>query len=407
MNMKINKALGFLIALSLLLVSGVKGQEAIFKLRVVTEMANVRLQPDIGSVIIHQIPQGQLLNSTSKEGDWFLVKIQTEEGQEASGYVHASTVIVTERPPEVPAKVPVKKEEIVEPEKKEEVKTEIITEEEIKEEEQPPVQEVPDSPSERQPPESRFELWLMGGGNYVVGGDLNIGAQGFVDYYRDINSIAETFEAKPIHLTYIYGGEFSISIGSNFYIGFGMDYYRGEKESLVELQESPLIEIRTFPKIQALPVRLTLSYYPIPSFYIKTGIEYYFAKCEYYYRLIEDTEWKEWHGTAKTQGSGVLGALGLDMEVAPWVSFVVEATGRIAKISGFDGSDRSIDQNGDVYIEEGTLYYSEAKGLGDEYFPLLFISSTELIEDVLISNPRRAIINFSGVSLKVGFKFRF
>lgn len=402
MNRKINKALCLLIALSLLLVSGVKGQEAITKLRVVTEMANVRLQPDIGSVIIHQVPQGQTLLSTIKEGDWFLVKIQIEEGQEATGYVHESTVIVVERPPEVPVKVPVKKEEITEPEKKE-----IVTEEEIKEEEQPPVQEISEPPSKRQPPESRIELFLMGGANYVVGGDLNSGAQGFVDYYRDANSIAETFEAKPIHLTYIYGGEVSISIGSNFYIGFGMDYYRGEKESLIELQEFPLIEIRTSPKIQALPVRLTLSYYPFPSFYIKTGIEYYFAKCEYYYRWAEDTEWKEWNGTAKTQGSGVLGALGLDIEVAPWLSFTVEATGRIAKISGFDGSDRSIDQLGDENIEQGTLYYYEAKGTANESFPLLFIKSREPIEDVIISNPRRAIIDFSGVSLKVGFRFRF
>jgi hypothetical protein len=292
----------------------------------------------------------------------------------------------------VPIKVPVKKAKIIEPEKKEE---------------QPPFQEIPEALPERLSQKSRFELWLMGGGNYVAGGDLNTGAQGFIDYYRDENSIAETFDAKSIHLTYIYGGEFSISIGSNFYIGLGMDYYSGERESLVELRELPLLEIRTRPKIQALPVRLTLSYYPIPSFYIKTGIEYYFAKCEYYYRWMEDTEWKEWYGTAKTQGSGVLGALGFDMEVSPWLSLVAEATGRIAKISGFNGSDRSIDQDGDEHIEQGTLYYSEAKGLGDESFPLLFIKSREPIEDALISNPRRAIVDFSGVSLKVGFRFRF
>ncbi len=405
--MRINRALALIAALSFLLVSGLEGQEAITKLKVVSEMANVRLQPDIGSVIIHQVPQGQILDSTRKEGEWFLVKIQTEEGQEASGYVHESRVIVVERPPEIPVKVPVEKKEITEPEKKEIVKKEVVTEEEKKEAEQLPVQEIPEALPERQPPKTRFEFWLMGGGNYVVGGDLNKGAQGFVDYYRDFYSTTETLDADAIHLTYIYGGEFSISIGSNFYIGLGLDYYRGKNESLVELQETPLIEIRTFPKIQAIPVRLTLSYYPIPSFYIKTGIEYYFAKSEYYYRWMEDTDWKEWHGTARTQGSGILGALGYDMHVAPWVSFVIEATGRIAKISGFDGSDRSIDQDGAEYIEQGTLYYYEARGTGDESFPLLFIRSSEPIEDVLISNPRRAAVDFSGISLKIGFRFRF
>lgn len=392
MKIKINRIFGLLVAFSFLFLPNANGQEAITKLKVVTEMANVRLTPDIGSVIIHQVPQGTSLESTGKEGEWYLVKIQIEEEQEVSGYVHESTVIVTERPPPLQVETPVKKEEVTEPEK---------------EEEEPQIQPIPETPSERQPFESRLELWFLGGGNYSVGGDLNSGAQGFVDFYRDSYSIEEEFEAKPVHLSYLYGGEFSIPIGSNFYLGLGADFYHGERESLLELQEIPAVEIRTHPKIQAVPIRLFVSYYPARSFYIKTGIEYYFAKCEYFYRYLQDTYWIEWHGTAKTQGSGILGAIGVDLEMAPWLSFNIEATGRIAKISGFKGSDRSIDSNGEEHIENGTLYFFKGKGNAEEPFPLLFIRIRELTEDILISDPRRAIIDFSGVSLKAGFKLRF
>ncbi len=392
MKVKINRFFGLLVAFSLLFLTDANAQEAITKLRVVTEMANVRLQPDIGSVIIHQVPQGTSLESIGKEGEWYLVKIQIEEEQEVLGYVHESTVIVTERPPPVQVVTPVKKEEVTEPEKKEE---------------EPQIQPIPETPPERPPFESRLELWFLGGGNYVIGGDLNNGAQGFVDFYRDYHSIEEEFDAKPVHLSYLYGGEFSIPIGSNFYLGLGVDFYRGKRESILELQESPAIEIRTYPKIQAIPIRLFISYYPVRSFYIKTGIEYYFAKCQYYYRYEVDTAWQVSEGTAKTQGSGILGAIGIDLEMTPWMSFTVEATGRIAKISGFKGSDSSRDSDLNENNTSGTLYFYKAKGNADEPYPLLFIRTREPVEDILISDPRRAIIDFSGVSLKAGFKLRF
>ncbi len=401
MRIKTRKLGSLLVVLSLLFLSSAEAQEPIPKLKVVTEMANIRLKPDIGSVIIHQVPQGKIIETTGKQGEWFLVKIEIEEGQEASGYVHESTVIIVEgSPPEIIPE-PEKKEEITEPEKiTEEVK------EEIKEEE-PQIPPVPEPTPEREPSKPRVSLWLLGGGKYAVGGDLNSGAQGFVDYARYYNSITADFSIDKVHLCYIFGGELSFPIGSNFYVGIGVDYFEGKKESLLVLQEIPLLEVRTRPQIEAIPIRLTLSYYPVPSFYIKTGVEYYFAKCEYYYRYQEGTYWKEWHGKAKIQGSGVLGAVGLDLKVAPWLSFVVEATGRIAKITGFEGSDTSIDSDGLEYVEQGTLYHYKTPGTSGEDIPLLFIKLRKPSEDVLISDPRRAIIDYSGISLKAGFILRF
>jgi len=389
---KINKAYTLLFAITLLLLTGAEAQEPITKIKVVTEQANVRLKPNIGSIIIQQVPQGTILESTKKEGEWYLIRIKTETGEQASGYVHESMVIVIERPPGEKEKI----EERIEPEKIE------------KTEEKPPIQPVPETPpTPRQPPESRYELSFSGGGSYVYGGDLNRGAQGFAEYYRYDLAVQGEGEIKPARLSYIFGGEFAIPLSSNFFLGLGLDYFLGEKESRIRFQDSSSTEIHVHPRIQAFPIRLFITYYPFSSFYIKTGIEYYFAKCEYFYRYQRTDYWKEWQGKATAQGSGILGGIGLDLKLSSGISFIIEATYRYSKISGFKGEDRSTDSDGLDYTVEGTIYFYQGITPGENSVPLLFIGDKKPSEDVTISDPRIAIIDFSGISLKTGFKIRF
>lgn len=256
---KIYKASALLFAVSLLFLTSAEAQEPVTKLKVVTEQANIRLRPDIGSIIIQQVPLGKILESTKKEGEWYLIRIKTDLGEQATGYVHESMVKVIERPPGA-------KEEIVE-----QIEPEITE----KVEEKPqikPVSEPPPTP--RQPSEFQFELCFLGGGNYVSGGDLNRGATGFADYYRDLLTIQGEGEIKPARLSYIFGGEFAFPLSPNFYMGLGLDYFLGEKESVVKFQDSSLTETHMHPRIQAFPIRLFITYYPIPILYLKTGIEY-------------------------------------------------------------------------------------------------------------------------------------
>jgi len=76
------------------------GQESTLKLKVVAEQANIRLEPDIASVIIRQVPQGTILESTGKEGEWHAVKLTSKEGAIVSGYVHESLVVMAEAFPQ-------------------------------------------------------------------------------------------------------------------------------------------------------------------------------------------------------------------------------------------------------------------------------------------------------------------
>jgi len=259
----------------------------------------------------------------------------------------------------------------------------------------------------KQPSKSRSALLVIGGGNYISGGDLNDGSQGLADYRSDILAIQPQGQVKPAHLSYILGGEITLALSSHFSLGIGADFFLGEKESLVEFREDPSSETFTaHPKMQAVPLRLAISYYPVPNFYAKFGIEYYLAKCAYYYRFEREVSWEEWRGEATAKDFGILGGLGLELNLSSSFSFIIEATGRYARISGFKGRDRSRDSTGTDHIEEGTLYFYRAETSGGDSYPLLFIREN-IPAETSVFNPREAIIDFSGFSLKAGIKIKF
>ena len=256
MKNKINKACLVLLAISFLSSSPAHGQEAITKLKVVTEQANIRLKPDIGSIIIKQVSQGTILESTGKQGDWYRLKLASGEGQRATGYVHESTVIVIERPPQ--------KEE------KKEIKKELALMEKI--DEKPPLQPLPKIQAALAPSDSYIGFSFFGGGNFVSGGELNEGARGLADFHRfDLSNQGEG-EIEAAHLGYILGGEGTLRLSDHFILGFGIDYFKGKKESLVEFKEDSLVQtLTTQPEFKAVPLRLFISYYPVSYFMSKPG----------------------------------------------------------------------------------------------------------------------------------------
>ena len=101
-------------------------QDSQTKLKVVSEQANIRIAPDIGSTIIHLAPQGSVFTSLGKEGEWYQIRYLPEIGDAITGYVHESLVLEIIRlplekvvkPPEKKAK-PVVKPRAPEPKKPE------------------------------------------------------------------------------------------------------------------------------------------------------------------------------------------------------------------------------------------------------------------------------------------------
>ena len=391
MKNKIHKACILLFGISLLFLSAVYGQETTTKIKVVTEQSNIRLKPDIGSIIIKQVSQGTVLESTGKQGEWYRLKLASGEGQRATGYVHESTVILLDRPSP-----------------KEETK-EIIKEQLIKEkiEEEPPPLPIPKILAPSPPSETNFSVSFFGGGNYVSAGELNEGARGMADFYRfDLNTQGEG-EIEGAHLGYILGGECSFRLSNHFTVGFGIEYFQGKEESLIEFREdSSLQTLTTLPEFKAVPIRLFISYYPVPYFYVKTGIEYYTATCTYLYQFQGEPLWQEWNGEAKAHGFGIMGGLGFEVKFFSVLNFILEATGRYSKIKGFEGTGEYRNSALEQTKDEGKLYFYKAEVSEENRFPSLFILEKKPTEAGVVA-PREAIIDFSGITLRAGIKIYF
>jgi len=362
-------------------------QAASFKIRVVTEQANIRLEPDIGSAIIRQVPQGTLLDSNGKEDEWYVVNVQTEDGKIISGFIHESLVLRLD---------PITKDVA-----EEEARTETV--EQVK---KPVTQVQPVSLVPKRPSKIHLALSLLGGGKYISGGDLNSGIKGLAQFFGDELGIEGKGEINPLHLSFILGGEVQIPLSSQYVLGIGADYFFGKKQSLVEYEGAlSTTTLTTRPEIKVLPLRVILLYHPLPYLFFKSGIEYYFAKCSYFYRFKQEDYWKQWSGEANARGLGILGGLGIEWNVASYMSFIIEATGRLARITGFKGKDISRDSEGEVYTEEGILYYYKAESLTQKSYPQLFIREKKPTE-AWVTDPQQAKIDFSGISLKLGFRLK-
>jgi len=379
-----------------------------FKILVTAEQANIRDTPDIGSPIVQQLPEGSILEAEKKQGEWYLVRFRRDDGLVARGYIHESLVRELETVPSTPV------EEIrIEPVKKPVEKPEPARQEPARQEPaRPDDRPAPPPPEPRRGaaglPESKtFGFSILAGANFSAVGDLNTGARGLADYYSAVIGIPGTDEVGGLHLTYILGGEISYSLMPGLFVTFGLDYFAGRRSSRMEFAAgvSPDV-LLTRPRIQALPVKLGLAYYPLPYLYLKGGLQYYFVSANYLYRYEKNLYWQEWQGDAKARGVGASVGAGGEYEFYPGLFLVGEAEFRFARFNGFTGKDITINSEGESYTEQGTLYYFLADAAGQGDFPLVFIRGS-LPAEPGISEPREARVNLNGMSLKVGIRFRF
>jgi len=389
---KNNGRLAVILGLSLLILlaaTPTPGQ-AQTKLRVSAEIANIRQKPDIGSAIILQLPRDTILTAVSRQGDWYLVSLVTEDRRTVSGYVHISLVSAAE---------PGRTEETTEGTGTVAPKSRPTA--------LPPLPPPTGSSVSVYSPAARFALSLMGGGDYLLGGDLNKAAQGRADYYGDFKGIEGSPDVTPAHIGYVFGGEFLVPLVDRLSLGLGLDYLKSQKSSIVLFQKGTVTNIfMCRPEMYAYPLRLFIAYSPLQSFYLKVGLEYYFAGCKYFYRTESGTLWTEWSGTATTQGLGAMAGIGLEWNLSGSLAFVFEFTGHYAPLSGFKGSGTKTDRLGTDEKETGTLYYFELKSLGGASFPQVYVRS-KVPSEAGVFNAREAEVDFTRLALKAGFKVRF
>lgn len=90
---KTNMRILLVICLMILMISPLLGREEKTKVKVIVNIANVRLKPDLGSQVIGKMPLGSILEFDKTIGEWFRVYLPPDEsGFVISGYMHNSVV---------------------------------------------------------------------------------------------------------------------------------------------------------------------------------------------------------------------------------------------------------------------------------------------------------------------------
>jgi len=391
-----------------LLMGGIcAAQEALLKLKVVTEQANIRKDPDIGSPILHLAAQGSLLESEGKVGEWYRVRFISGQGREGTGFVHESLVIeMTPRPPrtepaEKEATPPPKKEpEGTPPEKSPPVKPE------VKEPPPPPPWEPPPdrSPGFSLPP---IRVSLTGALSYRLIGDVNDGARGLADYLADFLESDPEDPVNPLHFLPEFGIEAQAELLPRLFLGLGLKYLAGSRESdIIFPDQAAATTYAARPEVRTIPLTLSAAYYVHPQVYLKGGLEYHLARCRYFYRFQQDESWEEWQGKASSRGWGLTAGVGAETAVSSQLFLFAELTGHWAKLDNFEGSNVYRDSDGEEVEEEGKLYLYQAQISQQISYPLLFIRNRPPTE-ADVSSPRLAELNLSGLALRVGLNFRF
>jgi len=350
-----------------------------WKLKISVEKANVLREPNAESPVVSIAPKGTILDSYEKIGEWYRVIIGPDDkGFTVIGYIHSSDVQVL-------------KEKISKEMDFWEVEPEFFR-------------------------GIGLSVKLSGGLSYFGSGDIDRGTSGFFDSAANSLSAAGYLLDKrknPFHTGIEASGDIIYSISSRIGIGLGVDYIYATVNNLLIVmgKELPTEEqISSSPKINAVPIRLGLFFkFPLHRLFsisLCGGPSLYLT--EYSYAL--NTLWEDMTSIsqeAKAKSFGFHGGIGVEVNLNRRAVFFIEGLGRYAKISNFEGEEKTIEfvfeekyvGNYIATKEKGKLYYME-----DGQYPYLAICKEEPSG---FKNMRKATFDLSGVSLRAGLIIKF
>ena len=344
------------------------------KVRVILENANIRLKPDISSMIITGVSLGAVFESDGQVEEWYKVNMPPDEkGFVVSGYIHSSEVEV------------------------------------ISVSSQPSPQLVYQS--------SRgfamsIGIKLSGGINHLFLGDINDYLEGYSDYLAGLLTIDGEF--KKIRYGLDFEGDVIIYIMPQFGIGIGAGYIYGKKGEDTNKITFPVGDETTVVademEVSAVPIRLGIYYFsPLSSkarFFLNAGAGYYFISWSEAWQNVKDGTWNTMNRKVRGQCLGFQGGIGFEFDFAQNIAFVIEGYGRMAKSKNLHGEFERASNTaipgiiGQNPSPEGTLYYYEKN------YPTLIIRDAEPYGETL-RNIRQAGINLSGFTARAGIKIRF
>lgn len=384
----------FLLLAVLFCAGAADSQEQPLKLKVIAELANIRKNPDIGSPIIHQLPQGAIIQALKIQGEWYSIEFAPDGEKTLTGYVHESLVM-----PLIP---PAPRQE-----KKKAPETETPNEAPVRKEPPEPAPSLSPDKTVSQDSFRRFGVSLWSGLNYAAVGDMNEGVDGLAGYYGATLGERTGKYPGPVHWSALFGAGFSYFLSPGTAVNLSLDYIAGKKRSIIEFPERQFTETLTVePEVISIPVTLSLIYRPAGFIRLRLGVEVHLAQCRYFYQIEKEEIKQNWQGEASASGIGLAGGIGFERNILSPLSLFLEISGRYARIKNWEGKDVFTDSDGSRSTEEGDLYIYRGRVSQSESFPLVFIRKKRPSE-AGVSDVRLASLNLSGISIRAGIMIKF
>jgi len=270
--------------------------------------------------------------------------------------------------------------------------------------------------------DSNWSLKVSGGWAYLQAGDVNPGTQAFLDWGRSQFEFTSG-EYAGLHGGYEIGGDLIFRLGRNFGIGIGAGFFRGSvknKVSCAQPDYGPEAIFTTESILSATPVwafcclsrpingRIDITANVGISYF--AGVRYNAPWQENYVSSVSEYRIEITTAAHRPRTPlGLQGGLGLEYHLTTKVAVLLEAQGKLAKLDGLEGTSVA------DYVELGgspTGLFSEEGGLYYEAFPALSGSPRVILVQSEppagpSGQPREAVVDFSGVSLRAGIRFYF
>lgn len=344
-----------------------------WELKVTTASCPVFLKASESSPILLTLPAGTRMDSYHKNGEWYRVIIDSEKYDYLIiGYVRSENL-------------------------------------ETRTSEEPEPGEIwPDKPSFFS--EMGFTIRLLTGLNITSQGDVKAGINGLLDTANDEMvslGLEPNYDLHNMASVFELGGDILYNLTPRIAVGLGASHLRGGKVDSISYTSGGRAagEISADMRFSAVPIRLIVKYtQPLSPLFNLTFAgtpTLYLTKLKY---ALLNPLWdmESTQILTNSQSLGFSGIIGIEINLGPNAVFYLEGMGRYANLTGFSGNQTIFSESASSQYalkSNGTLYYVE----GDRH-PGLIVSA-ETPEG--FRSVKKAIFNFSGISLKAGIALRF
>ncbi len=271
--------------------------------------------------------------------------------------------------------------------------------------------------------DSRISFRLTGGGTYILGGDVNPGTRDWFYYSKADWVKLWSGGYRAVHSGYEIGGDVIYALTPRIGISIGSGYLQISRASSMGLMTiTPSLHnggAGANPRLSSIPIRvgmhLTMPLSMKVDFLVEGGVCYYFNAR--YSDVLEAAEfvgemldsYKRIATSAEANGIplGFHGRLGVEYRLLPNLFLSLSALGRYASIRTWEGSSEfelfEFVEGWSTFSEEGILYYELVPHLSDTPRLIAVQSSPSM---PLLAEPRKAALDFSGLSLQFGIRIR-